>query len=286
MAVYKRAYKTYGGVRTRAWSRFLIVARFSSARLFQSKFLVLFTAACLFYPVGCAAYIYLAHNLTFLETMGWGSVSMPHVDGRFFHTFCSVQGSMAFLLTAFVGPGLVSPDLANGAMPLYFSRPFSRAEYIAGKMSLLMGLLSLITWVPGLILFSIQWSLEGWGWAKPNFWLAGAVFTGCFIWITALALIALALSAWVKWRIAAGALVLGVFFAGAGFGAAINGILRTHYGDLTDLTKLINAIWSDLFRIDAGARLSLPEAWTVLGLACAAALCMLAKRVRPFEVVK
>ena len=56
-------------------------------------------------------------------------------------------------LTAFVGPGLVSPDLANSALPLYFCRPFSRAEYVLGKCAVSVQLLSLITWVPGLILF-------------------------------------------------------------------------------------------------------------------------------------
>src|SRR6266852_1287555 len=70
--------------------------------------------------------------------------------------FVSVQGVFAFLLTAFTGPGLISPDLANGALPLYFCRPFSRAEYVIGKSSVLAILLSQITWVPGLVLFAVQ----------------------------------------------------------------------------------------------------------------------------------
>ena len=286
MAVYKRAYKSYAGRKTAAWPRFLILARYSSARLFQSKFLVLFTAVCLFYPIGCAAFIYISHNLKFLETLNLGNAQLPHIDGRFFYIFCTVQGSMAYLLTAFVGPSLVSPDLANGAMPLYFSRPFSRWEYVAGKMSLLLGLLSLITWVPGLILFGIQASLEGWSWVSTNLWLASAVITGLLVWIVVLSLIALALSAWVKWKVVAGALVLGVFFAGAGFGAAINSVMRTHYGALIDLTQVVHTIWSDQFRYDAGLKLSVPEAWTVLAVTCAACLWLLARRVRPFEVIK
>ena len=39
---------------------------------------------------------------------------------------------------AFIGPGQVSPDLANNALPLYLARPFSRVEYVLGKMSVLL----------------------------------------------------------------------------------------------------------------------------------------------------
>ena len=133
-----------------------------------------------------------------------------------------VQGVLALLLTAFVGPSLISPDLANGGLALYLSRPFSRAEYVAGKMTVLLVLLSLITWVPGLLLYAIQASCTGWTWIRPNLWLAGSIVLGPLIWILVLSLIALALSAWVKWRIAAGACVLGLHFVGAGFAEAIN----------------------------------------------------------------
>ena len=112
-------------------------------------------------------------------------------------------------------------------MPLYLCRPFSRTEYIAGKMSVLVFLLSLVTWVPGLILFVIQASLAGWEWTKANLWIAGSIFIGLVVWILVLSLLALALSAWIKWKIAAGGLVLGVFFAGAGFGSALNSVMRT-----------------------------------------------------------
>ena len=99
-----------------------------------------------------------------------------------------------------------------------------------------MYLLSLITWIPGLILFGDSGEPGGMGVdARRNLWIAGAIFIGPVIWIMVLSLIALAISAWVRWKIAAGGLILGVFFAGAGFGAAINAVMRTNYGSLIDL---------------------------------------------------
>ena len=71
---------------------------------------------------------------------------------------------LALFLAAFIGPGQVSPDLANNALSLYLARPFSRVEYVLGKMSVLLMLMSLMTWVPGLLLFALEGYLEGWQW--------------------------------------------------------------------------------------------------------------------------
>ncbi|KPK38698.1 MAG: hypothetical protein AMJ65_12530 [Phycisphaerae bacterium SG8_4] len=286
MAVYKQTYKGYSGTRTTPWLRFFILSRYSYARLFQSKFLVLFLAACMFYPLGCAIFIYLSHNIPLLTALRLQSGGMPPIDGAFFNVYCVVQGGLAFLLTVLVGPSLVAPDLANGGMSLYLSRPFSRTQYVAGKMTILLLLLSLITWIPGMLLFLIKAGCAGWDWTRVHAWLAGSIVLGLWIWIVVLSLIALALSAWVKWKVAAGALILGVFFAGAGFGAAINNVTGTHYGAFIDLMKVVRTVWSDLFRNSSAADLSLTQAWTVLGVTCGLCLWLLAKRIRAFEVVK
>jgi ABC-2 type transport system permease protein len=285
MAVYKRTYKGYSGALTPKWSRFLILPRYSYSRLFKSKFLLLFDLACLIYPLGCVAYIYLAHNTSFLRVLS-ARPSLFSVDADFFVTFCSFQGGMAYLMTAFVGPSLVSPDLANNALPLYFCRPFSRAEYVLGRMSVLLWLLSTITWIPGLILFGVQWSLAGWQWAKDNWWIAGALVLGSLIWIVVLSLIAMAMSAWVKWKVMAGTLIIAIFIAGAGFGAAINAVMRTRYGLLLNLTQVIATVWRKLFRLSADTGIDLSSAWIALGVTCVLCLWLLTRKVRAFEVVK
>jgi len=287
MAVYKRTYKGYLGDLTPFWMRFLILPRYSFQRLFQSKFLVLFLMACFFYPLGCAGFIYLSHNLSFLKTFNIQAANLLEINSKFFYIFCTVQSTMAYLLTALVGPSLVSPDLVNNALPLYFCRPFSRTEYVLGRMSVLMYLLALITWVPGLILFVIQASLAGWEWTRNNLWIAGAIFLGPLVWNAVLSLIAMAMSAWVKWKIAAGALILAVFFAGAGFGFAINSVMRTNYGTLIDLGQVNNTIWSKLFRLpESSTRIDVVDAWDALAVACLICLWLLFKKVRAFEVVK
>ena len=286
MAIHKRTYAPYAGRLTPRWPRFFILTRFSYTRLLGSKFLLMFLALCLCYPIGCLAFIYLAHNPTFLVLLNFRAGSLTAIDGRFFYSYCVVQGTMAYLLTALVGPSLVSPDVVNGGLPLYLARPFTRAEYVAGKFSVLAFMLSLVTWIPGLFLFAVQASLAGWTWLYDNLWLAGSILLGSLIWIAVLSLIALALSAWIKWRIAAGALVLAVFFAGAGAAAAINSVLRTSNGSLLDLAQVVHAIWSDLFRYDSGTDMPVTRAWAVLLGVSALSLGLLARRIRAFEVVK
>jgi ABC-2 type transport system permease protein len=286
MAVYKRTYKAYEGALTPGWSRFLVLPRSAYGRLMQTKFLLVYLVACFFPPLACLAYIYLTHNLSILGTMNIPAGQLFKIDASFFQFFCRFQATMAVLLTAFVGPGLIAPDLANNALPLYFCRPFTRAEYVFGKMSLLLALLSAITWVPGLLLFLIQSSLAGASWTGENSWMASAIFASLLIWDVVLCLIALALSAWVKWRIAAGGAILAVFFAGAGFGTAVNAIVRTEYGSLFDLRKVIGLIFSQMFRDPVLPPVPVGDAWTALALAGVICLWLLSKRIKPFEVVK
>src|SRR5579864_751849 len=285
MTVYRRSYKPYSGTLTPAWSRFLVLFRYSRRSLFRSKVHTALFVACFFFPVACLVMIYLAHSVSFLAKMGIPS-QLISIDNRFFFRFMSVQGALAFVLTAFVGPGLISPDLANGALPLYFCRPFSRAEYVLGKCSVLAILLSEVTWVPGVVLFLMQASLAGTAWAWNNLWIVGSLILSSLIWISILSLLSMALSAWVKWRIVAGALLLGVMFFGAGFGQAINAVLRTDSGYFFNLVYLMGTVWIALFQVDVERPISLGQASIAILLYCGVCLWLLLRKVRAFEVVR
>jgi ABC-2 type transport system permease protein len=263
----------------------LVLFRYSRRHLFRSKFMTAFFVICFFYPVVCLAVIYLAHSASFLAQLGVPA-GVLSIDNKFFYAFMSVQGVFAFLLTAFAGPGLISPDLANGGLPLYFCRPFSRAEYVLGKSSVLAILLSQITWVPGLVLFTVQASLAGASWTWTNLWMAGSLVLSSLLWIAILSLLAMALSAWVKWRIVAGALLLAVMFFGAGFGQAINAVLQTESGHFFNVAYLMGTVWNSLFQVDADHAIPVPQAWIALLLYCVVCLALLMRKVRAYEVVQ
>ena len=288
MAVYKRSYHGYAGPLTPEWSRFAIIPRYAYHRLFQSKIMTVFFVLCFVSPLVFLTLIYTANSFGSIAKLfgATGARSPITIDGPFFMIYLGVQSFLAFILTSFVGPGLVSTDLANRALTLYLSRPFSRVEYVLGKMSVLLILLSLITWIPGLLLFTVQCALAGGSWMLDNLWLAWAIFAGSWIWILVIALLALALSAWVKWKIAAGALLIGIFFVAAAFGQAINTVLDVNWGGLINLNNLFNAVWSSLFRQQAKTDISPAAAWIMLGLMSAACVWLLYRKLRAVEVVR
>ena len=285
MAVYRRSYRPYSGTLTAEWSRFLVLFRYSRRNVFKSRFLTVFFVLCFFWPIVCLLAIYLANSASVLAKLGLRP-ELFSIDNKFFLDFMSVQGVLAFLLTAFAGPGLISPDLANGALPLYFCRPFSRAEYVLGKSSVLGILLSEITWIPGIILFAIQASFAGASWTWNNFWIAGSLILSSLILIAILSLLAMAVSAWVKWRIVAGAILLAVMSFGAGFGAATNAVLRIEGGHFFDLVYLMATVWRNLFLVDSENAISAGQAWIAILIYCLFCLWLLMRKVRAYEVVR
>jgi ABC-2 type transport system permease protein len=294
MAVYERAFRRYAGELTPARWRFLVLARFALQEVFRSRLLTAFYAlAGIVAPLIALVLIYLRHNLGALAFLEVDLGDMFPIDERFFFVFLNVQSGFAFVLTAFVGPALVSPDLAHNALPLYLARPFSRAEYVLGKLAVLAALLSAITWVPGLLLFLLQAFLEGAGWGVANLQIAWGLLLGAWVWILGNSLLALALSAWVRWRPVAGALYFGATLVSAGFANAVAGVFDTRWGHLVNLDLLYKTVWSELFGVPQGflneqVMGSLPvwAAWASLAAFCGLCLLMLARKVRAYEVVR
>lgn len=290
MAVYERNYGRYQGALTPSWSRFLVLPRYAYQEVFKSKAFIAFFSLCFVAPFAGLLIIYLHHNLSALQLMGMSFAQLREalpIDGWFFERGMSIQSTLAFVLVLLVGPTLVAPDLRNNGLPLYLSRPFSRTEYVLGKLAVLLILMSLITWVPGLLLVLFQGYLEGGGWLGENARIAGAIFAGSWAWIVTLSLLALAVSAWVKWKPVARVSLLLLFFALSGFGKAINEALDTWWGSLLSLGEVITRIWQSLFGVDiADPEIPLAMAWTVIGLWCLVSLWLLSRRIRAYEVVR
>jgi ABC-2 type transport system permease protein len=297
MAVYKHYYRQYDGSLTAEWSRFLVLARYALERLFDSKLIIAFMVACYIFPVIAGVIIYLRYNLAAISTLGINPAKLLEVNADFFAILLSVQGIFSFLFTAYAAPGLVGPDLSNNALPLYLCRPISRAEYVLGKIAVLLIPLSLITWVPGLLLWSMQAGLEGNDWGMNNLRLAWGTVLGAMLWIGLLSLLGLALSAWVKWKIAGSALLFGIFFISAAFSEIVNEVLETKMGYLLNLGHLIGTLWAklldvkprnsllgEMFNIRTGDELPLWAVWCMVGVIFSACVMLLNRKLRGREV--
>ena len=287
MAVYKRGYSRYEGDLTSRWQRLLVLPRFTWPRLLGQRLVIAVFILAAFWPLLCTIFIYLSNHPELWSSLGDGPKKFLTVDGNFFLYFLNVQVTIAIALAALTGPGLIAPDLANNALPLYFSRPMTRWEYVAGRLIVLVGLLSVITWIPGLTLYATQVGMAGWSWFQNHWWLGAALFIGFSLWILFIGLVALACSAWVKWRIVAGGSVLGTFFLSAGAAQMINAVFRSELGLLLHPGGVLNRISGAMLGVelsDGG-----PDVWAcVLALAIMFALLVLVleRKIRPVEVIK
>ena len=290
MAVYKRNYTRYDGTATAERFRFAILPRFSFRTAFESRFFQAFFIAC-FVPAAFAlVVIYVRANASLLRSVGinLNPRNLLAIDTTFFYTLFRSQTFLTFILGMFVGPGLVSPDLVNGALPLYLSRPFSRYEYVLGKLCVFVALASLITWIPGELIFLVQSNLEE-GWMAAHTRIAFAVFAGSWIWILLVGLLSLATSAWVKLKPLAAASMFGVFFVAAAFGELSHDILglSRQWGMLMNITEVMNMIWNWLFEgVTTYRTLPVWTGFVTIGAFYAASLFMLWKKVRACEVVR
>ncbi|MEM9555075.1 MAG: hypothetical protein AAGC60_12510 [Acidobacteriota bacterium] len=285
MAVFERTYRRWQGQPTARAGRFLVLFRYSIGEVFRSKWLTAYFALCFVYPLGSLLLIYLRRNAPFL-TVFPGFEQAIAVDPGFFGVFVTVQQVFGFLLAVTVGPGLISRDLVNNGLPLYLSRPFTRGEYLLGKFSVLALLLSAVTWVPGLLLMLVHSSLVGWSWLGENASLVAGLFVGSWFWIVGISLMAMAVSAWVRWRFLAGFGMIFFALAGGLFHAMVSGITQSTWGYVFDLPGLLHVVWLRLLGDTVATGLPTVAALIALAGFFAFFFGLLHLKLRAYEVIR
>jgi len=285
MAVYRRGYSRWEGARTGSVARMLVLPRFAWRDLLGQRLVNIVLVTAMFWPLACAVFVYLSNRADLLQGFGGEVPEFMTVDGDFFVIFMNAQSLFAIILAALAGPGLVAPDLAHGALPLYLSRPMSRSEYVLARMLVLVGLLSTVTWVPGALLFLMQSNMAGWSWFTANWHLGSAVFVGFLLWIALVALVAMASSAYVKWRIVAGALVLGVFFVLAGAAELTNAVLRVDWASAFNPGRAMNQVWRALLGVDPLPGPGATQCLMALAVMVTLLLAVIERKLRPVQVV-
>jgi len=289
LSVYKQEYRAYTGTRTPLWARVAVVVRYSFAEAWSSRITAtLFTLSMvpvIVYLVG----IYLANNPLARSLLLRRNPAFT-IDAGYFLRVLETQCWLALVMTAWIAPRLVSFDLGDNALPILLSHPISRFGYVLGKGITLFGCLSLVTWVPCLLLFTFQGYSSAGPWLMPNLRIAGGLLAGSLLWIALLSILGLALSSWVKWRIVATGVIFAVVFVPAGMGGIITGILRTKWGFLLNAPVMMTQLWQRMLGAPQTMRadLYLPKAAivVVLLMICFTSVIMLNARIRARDVVR
>ena len=291
MSVREHGFRTYAGPWTRTIARPLIVTRYTLANVFSSRLFTIFYVACFLPPCLFLVSIYLRYKLdTFSGFSGiqWGpqaTIGDLFADWLYYGIVGPSEW-VAFFVVLVVGPSLLAPDLKDNAMPLYLSRPLNKLQYVVGKLLVLLWLTGAVTWIPGLLLvFTNAYYAED-GWLLDNLTVPLGLVATCLIWSGCLSIIALALSAWVRWRPAATLGFLGLFVIGSAIGNLFRVTSGDWYGSLIILWDAIEVVGRDLFGAKASDLMPLPWAWGTLAVATALAVWALMRRIRAFEVVR
>jgi ABC-2 type transport system permease protein len=263
----------------------MVLPRYAWQRLYQQRLVLLLTMVSFVWPLLCGGFIYLTNHTELLYGLDEEFLQFIRVDGRFFSIFMYVQSGFAVFLAALAGPGLIAPDLANNALPLYFSRPLTRWSYALARLTVLVGMLSVVTWIPGLILFGLQVGLAGGSWFLANWSLGAGMVVGFLVWLLILSLVAMASSAYVKWKVIAAAVSLAFFFILTGVGEMIDTVLRVTWGHIIDPAWTVNQVWSALLGVQPlegpGAGASAVALATMMVLL----VVVIARKLRPVEIV-
>ncbi len=290
MSVYKHDYRPFAGKVTPRWMRIYVLSRYGAAEAWSSKITVGLFVLSLLPLVIFLIGIYLANNPLARALIVKGSSGAIDIDAGYFLKMLEFQSWLALILTAWIAPRLISFDLADNALPILLSHPVSRFGYVLGKFLAMFMFLSIVTWIPCLLLFAYQAYSSPLPWFAAHLSIAAGLFSGAILWITVLSILGLALSSWVKWRVVATGAIFAAVFVPAGVGAIMSAILRTRWGFLLNLPMMMSVLWQRML----GAHpifaekyaLPTPAILAMLLASCVCFVAMLNARIRAREVVR
>lgn len=296
MAVYERRYEPYDGplrpVGERAW----VIGRYAWEEFSRSRLFLASLVAAAFVPTLGLLVVYLHHNTEALGVLNLPISDLIPIDGSFFYLLLWPQHWLALWMALVAGPGLITRDLSGGALPLYFSRPLSRRTYVLGKAAALLVLLSVVTWLPVLLVWLFQVSLGGWAWAAASLDILRAILISSMAWILLLTSLSLAISAWVRWTPVARLFLLGAVSVPSAFAMAVYGITNRPWGLVLAPMLLVRDLRFSLMADNLSAlgtamrggfpSLSTPWTLAALGVWTLVGLLALLVRVKAQEVVR
>ena len=289
MAVYERNYRPYEGALTASWSRFSVLPRYAYQSIFESKLLLVVLVLSVVPLLANAIAIYIPHNSKLLarwpEMQPFIQQLFSDFGPGFFLTALVWQFAFAFLLNFLLGPSIISADLRNNGLPLYFARPFSRAEYVLGKSAILLFMMSAVSWIPVLLLYLLKAYFAGFDWIRKDPQIPFAIVLSSLLGIGIIGLVTLSISAYVKWKPVARLMLLIIFLVFAFFATLVNGVLNTTYGSVINLFAMWRRITLALFGTPTASPFPLWLAWTSLILASLFFLWLLNRKLRAYEVV-
>jgi ABC-2 type transport system permease protein len=278
MPIHDQSYRRYGGGKALPGGAWAVIARAGMMTMIRKR---TFLGLLIF-----AWFPFLVRAVQIYVTANYPQVAMFAPTAETFRQFLEQQDFFVFVVTIYVGAGLIANDRRANALQIYLSKPLMRIEYIFGKAAVLFGFLIFVTLVPAILLLILQVLFAGsFEFLKKNLFLFPAIAVAAILQAALSTFTMLALSSLSKSARYVGILYAGIlFFTAAIYGAmlAITGSTRLSWLSLgANLTQVVDVI----FRLKPRYATPWPVSLiVVLGLV-ALSLSVLERRVRGVEVV-
>jgi ABC-type transport system involved in multi-copper enzyme maturation permease subunit len=278
MPIHDQSYRRYGGGKTTPGQAWTVIAWAGIMNMIRKRaFLGVLIFAFLPFIIR-AVQIYLSTNFP--------QVALLAPTAQTFREFLQQQEFFVFIVTIYVGAGLIANDRRANALQIYLSKPLMRSEYIAGKAAVLFVFLMLVTWVPAILLLLLQVLFAGsFAFLKANLFLFPAITVGALMQVLVATFTMLALSSLSKSSRYVGILYAGVIF----FTSAIYGVMYAITGDSSlswlSLSSNLAQVLDVVFRVTPRYATPWPVSLTVIIGLIVLSISVLERRVRGVEVV-
>jgi ABC-2 type transport system permease protein len=278
MPIYDLSYRHWEGSLHGPERRWRVIAE-AGIRLLLSYKLFVFLLMLAWIPFFIQAfmlYMIMVKGANLGFTLGAG----------FFQSAYYVQFFPLVLVTIYAGSGLIASDLAANALPLYFSKPITRLDYIAGKFGVIAAFLALVFLAPVLLLFLFAVGVSpDLTFVQENYWVLFSIIGyGLFV-VAVTSVFILALSSTSRSGRTVGVAFIAIVIFSGMMGTILSLFLRS--GQILALS-----VWQNLVRLSdfffmqqSGLRLHWLTSLIVAALVVAWSLWTLFRRIRPVEVV-
>ena len=278
MPIHDQSYRRYGGTRAMPGRSWTVIARAGVVTMVKKRiFLGLLLFAWLPF-VAQAVRLYLSAN--------FAQLALIAPTAETFREFLDYQNFFVFVITVYVGAGLIANDRRANALQIYLSKPLMRAEYITGKLAVLFVFLIAVTLVPAFLLLLLQVLFAGsFAFAQKNLFLVPAITVASVLQVLLASFTVLALSSLSKSARFVAIMYVGVLF----FTKAIFGVLYAITGSSApswvspgdNLAQVVDVIFRLKPRYVTPWQVSL----LVIIALIAISISVLERRVRGVEVV-
>jgi ABC-type transport system involved in multi-copper enzyme maturation permease subunit len=278
MPIHDQSYRRYGGGKATPGWAWTVIAKAGIKQILRKRiFLGILLLSWAVFIVR-AVQLYIAANVP--------QAAILAATAQTFRDFLDNQNFFVFIVTIYVGAGLIANDRRANALQIYLSKPLMRSEYIAGKAAILFTFLMLVTWVPAMLLVLLQIMFSGtFAFVRANLFLFPAITVASLLQVFVATFTILALSSLSKSSRYVAILYAGIIF----FTLAIYGVMfgitastKMSYLSVTaNLTQVIDVV----FRLKPRYATPWPVSLTVVLGLIALSISVLERRVRGVEVV-